>query len=157
MGDDNHDAALMASRRDLPVRGSLVIPADEIGEAASRSSGPGGQHVNKTSTRVTLRWNVTGSGCLTASQRRRLREKLGTRLTRTGDLIVNSDRTRSRARNRDYARARIVEIVSAALARQRRRKPTRPTAASRVRHRSDKTRRGKVKRTRRRAGPESDA
>jgi len=147
----------MASRRDLPVRGRLVIPAEEIREAATRSSGPGGQHVNKTSTRVTLRWNVTASTCLSAGQRSRLREKLGTRLTGRGDLVVNSDRTRSRARNREFARARIVEIVSNALARQRPRKPTRPTKASRVRRRSEKVHRGKVKRTRRRVGPDSDA
>lgn len=147
----------MASRRDLPVRGALVIPAEEIREAATRSSGPGGQHVNKTSTRVTLRWSVTASACLSASQRRRLREKLGTRLTRTGDLVVNCDRTRSRARNREFARERIVEIVSNALARQRPRRPTKPTKASRVRRRSEKVHRGKVKRTRRRVGPDSDA
>ena len=146
----------MPSRRDLRVRVDLVIPADELREAASRSGGPGGQHVNKTSTRVTLRWNVTASSCLTASQRRRLREKLGGRLTRTGDLVVNSDRTRSRARNREYARNRIVEIVSAGLARPLPRRPTRPTKASRVRLRAEKTRRGRVKHSRRRVGPESD-
>ena len=146
----------MPSRSDLRVRVDLVIPADELREAASRSSGPGGQHVNKTSTRVTLRWNVSASSCLTASQRRRIREKLGGRLTRTGDLVVNSDRTRSRARNRESARDRIVEIVSSALARPRPRKLTRPTGASRVRRRTEKTRRSKVKRTRRRVGPGSD-
>ena len=146
----------MSSRRDLRVTRDLVIPPDELREAATRSSGPGGQHVNKVSTRVTLRWNVTGSRCLTTSQRRRLHEKLSGRLTGKGDLVVNSDRTRSRARNREYARDRIVEIVSAALAKRRPRKPTRPTAASRVRRRAEKTRRGKVKRTRGRVGPGSD-
>ncbi len=146
----------MSPRRDLRVRADLVIPAGELREAATRSSGPGGQHVNKVSTRVTLRWNVAGSSSLTTSQRRRLREKLGARLTAMGDLVVNSDRTRSRARNREYARDRIVEIVSAALARPRPRKPTRPTAASRARRRAEKTRRSKVKRTRGRVGPGSD-
>ncbi len=146
----------MSSRRGLRVTQDLAIPPDELREAATRSSGPGGQHVNKVSTRVTLRWNVASSSRLTASQRRRLREKLGARLTTLGDLVVNSDRTRSRARNREYARDRIVEIVSAALARPRPRKPTRPTAASRVRRRAEKTRRAKVKRTRSRVGPGSD-
>lgn len=146
----------MPSRRDLRVRGDLVIPHDELLEAATRSRGPGGQHVNKTSTRVTLRWNVPGSACLTSNQRRRLREKLGARLTRTGDLVVNCDRTRSRARNREYARDRIVEIVAAALARPRPRKPTRPTTASRARRLTDKTRRSRVKQTRRRVAPGSD-
>jgi ribosome-associated protein len=146
----------MSMRRDLRVRDGLVISGDELQEAATRSSGPGGQHVNKTSTRVTLRWSVVDSACLSASQRRRLREKLGARLTRTGDLVVNSDRTRSRSRNREYARDRIVEIIAAALARPRPRTATRPTRASRVRRLSEKTRRSKVKRTRRRLGPDSD-
>lgn len=146
----------MPSSRDLRVRDDLVIPADELRESATRSRGPGGQHVNKTSTRVILRWSVTASGSVTEAQRRRLRHKLGARLTRAGDLVVSSDRTRSRVRNREYARDRIVAILTEALARPRPRKATRPTAASRVRHRDDKARRSKVKRTRRRVGPESD-
>ena len=146
----------MSARGELRVRFDLVIPADELREAATRSRGPGGQHVNKTSTRVTLRWNVTNSECVTDSQRRRLRLKLGSRLTRRGDLVVNCDRTRSRARNRDYARARIVEIVSGALTRQRPRRPTKPTRASRVRRLDAKSRRGSVKRRRQAVGPESD-
>ena len=60
-------------RSDLEVRGGLVIPGDELRESASRAGGPGGQHVNKASTRVTLRWNVTRSNALTAPQRSRLR------------------------------------------------------------------------------------
>jgi ribosome-associated protein len=141
---------------DLRVRHDLVIPADEREEAASRSRGPGGQHVNKASTRVSLRWNVESSPSLTPGQRSRLVERLGHRLTRAGDLVVHSDRTRSRARNREYARDRIATLVRAALERPRPRHATAPTRASRVRRRSEKTRRGKLKRTRGRVGPEPD-
>lgn len=147
----------MPSRRGLRVRGDLSIPEGELREAATRSSGPGGQHVNKTSTRVTLRWNALRSPSLTPAQRRRLAEKLGARLTRTGDLVVHSDRTRSRARNRELARERIVELVAGALARPRPRKATRPSTASRMRRRDEKTHRGRLKRTRGRVGPDSDA
>ena len=69
------------SRRDLEVRRDLVIPGAELHESASRSGGPGGQHVNKASTRVTLRWNVAASGCLTSAQRARLRRNLAHRPT----------------------------------------------------------------------------
>ncbi len=138
----------MSPREDLPVSGRLVIAAGEIREEASRSSGPGGQHVNKTSTRVSLRWNVPGSECLTGSQRRRLEEKLASRLSRGGDLVVHCDNTRSRARNRELARERLAEIVAAALARPRPRRPTAPTRASRTRRLEQKTRRGSVKKTR---------
>ena len=146
----------MSGRADLPIRDDLVIPADELREAATRSRGPGGQHVNKTSTRVTIRWNVASSPCLTARQRRRLEQKPGPRLTRRGDLVVNCDRTRSRARNREHARARIVEIVSGALTRPRPRRPTEPTRASRVRRLEAKTRRSTIKRRRRAVAPDSD-
>jgi ribosome-associated protein len=146
----------MSGQRDLSVRHDLVIRAGELREAASRSGGPGGQHVNKTSTRVTLRWSVTRSECLSATQRRRLLSRLASRLTRTGDLVVHCDRTRSRARNREFARERIAEIVSGALVRQTPRRATRPTKTSRVRRLDAKTRRGAIKRTRGAVGTDSD-
>jgi ribosome-associated protein len=113
------------SRRDLEVRSGLVIPAPELVESASRAGGPGGQHVNKTSTRVTLRWNVRTSDALTAAQRRRLLTRLDSRLTRGGELVVHARASRSRATNRDAARDRLAEIVRDALRVQRKRVPTR--------------------------------
>ncbi len=140
----------------LRVRRDLLIPAAELREAASRSSGPGGQHVNKTSTRVTLRWNIQKSACVTAIQRRRLLAELAGRITRAGDLVVHADRSRSRARNRDDARERIVEILREALTLRRARKPTAPTRASRARRTDAKVRRGAVKRTRSRVARDLD-
>lgn len=134
---------------DLEVRPGLVIPAAELRETASRSGGPGGQHVNKTSTRVTLRWNVAESACLGAEQRRRLARRLGARLTRAGELVVHARRHRSRARNRELARERLAELVREGLARPRRRVATRPTRTSRARRIEGKRRRGALKRTRR--------
>jgi ribosome-associated protein len=138
---------------DLEVRPGLVIPAGEIEESASRSGGPGGQHVNKTSTRVTLRWNVAASRCLDANLRRRLERRLAARLTRSGDLLVHARRHRSRARNRELARQRLAELVREALATRRSRVATRPTRASRQRHREAKRRRGALKRSRRELEP----
>ncbi len=139
----------MSPLEDLKVSDDLVIDAAELREAATRSGGPGGQHVNKTSTRVTVRWNVEGSACLTPSQRERLLDRLAARVTRTGDLVVHADTSRSQLRNREDARTRIAEIVRAALEVQAPRRPTAPSRASRRRRTDEKTRRGAVKRSRR--------
>ena len=141
---------------DLEIRGLLTIPEDEIRELASRASGPGGQHVNKSNTRVTLRWNVRQSRALSDRQRQRLLSALKVRLTREGDLIVNADRMRSRARNRDDARDRIVELVSDALAENPVRRATRPSMASKNRMRMGKKQRSEVKRNRRSVSRDAD-
>jgi ribosome-associated protein len=133
---------------DLPIRRNLVIPASELVESASRAGGPGGQHVNKTSTRVTLRWNARDSAALAGSQRARLLAGLGPRLTRGGDVVVHSGRFRSRAQNREAARARLAEIVSDALRVKRRRLPTRPGKAARERRLEQKRHRAATKRGR---------
>lgn len=138
----------------LRVRADLVIPATELREEATRSRGPGGQNVNKTSTRVTLRWNVAESAALAPEQRRRVEDRLGNRLTRAGELVIHCDRTRSQARNRELARARLAELVAGALAKRKSRRPTRPTRAARERRLEEKSRRSRVKRTRGSVPPE---
>jgi ribosome-associated protein len=139
----------MSEARDLPVGRGVSIPAAELHETASRSSGPGGQHVNKTSTRVTLRWNVPTSAALGDAARRRLLEALASRLTRDGDLVIHAGRRRSRTQNRELARARLAELVAEALAPRRPRVPTRATRASRARRAADKQRHSERKRGRR--------
>ncbi|MEM7411932.1 MAG: alternative ribosome rescue aminoacyl-tRNA hydrolase ArfB [Myxococcota bacterium] len=140
----------MAVETDLWVRGNLVIPADELRETASRSGGPGGQHVNKANTRVTLHWCLAESRALSDSQRRRVLARLGDRVTRAGNLVVHASRHRSRARNRELARERLAELVRDALRTQRRRVPTRESAASKRRTLEAKRRRSDTKRGRRR-------
>jgi ribosome-associated protein len=142
------------ARDDLEVRRNLVIPARELMESASRAGGPGGQHVNKTSTRVTLHWNVRDSAVLSPEQQRRLLSKLGPRITRGGDLVVHASGTRSRAKNRIAARARLAEIVNDALRTVRRRVPTRPGAAAVDRRLEAKKRQSRTKRRRLRPGPD---
>ncbi len=141
---------------DLEIAPYLTLPEAEIREAASRSGGPGGQHVNKSNTRVTLRWNVRYSQVLNSRQRALLLDKLRVRLTLEGDLVVNADRTRSRARNREHARERIVELVREALVEPEVRRPTKPSRASKIRIRKEKTNRSVVKRHRGRVSRDDD-
>lgn len=131
-----------------------MIPGSELREQASRAGGPGGQHVNKTSTRVTLRWNAAESSALSAAQRARLLERLGSRLTREGEVVVHASDERSRTRNRALARERLAELVRRALAVRRPRRATRPTAGSRERRLAAKQRRASLKRVRRPPPPD---
>ncbi|MFP8875165.1 MAG: alternative ribosome rescue aminoacyl-tRNA hydrolase ArfB [Myxococcota bacterium] len=139
----------------LRVNGFLTIPGKELRETASRSSGPGGQHVNKTNTRVTLRWNVCNTDALGPVRRARVEKELASRLTRAGDLVVHASRHRVRARNREAARERLAELLRAALARRLPRKATRPSRASRERALETKKRRSQVKQRRRRVDRDS--
>ena len=138
----------MSPRGDLEVRDDLVISRDELVEVASRSGGPGGQHVNKTSTRVTIRWNIARSASLSEAQRNRLLTTLRSRLTRGNELMLHSDGNRSQLRNREEVRERLAEIVRDALVERAQRRRTRPSNAARARRTDEKTRRGTTKRNR---------
>jgi ribosome-associated protein len=133
----------------LRVQPGLVIPEEELSETASRAGGPGGQNVNKTNTRVTLRWNALASACLAPAQREALRRRLASRLTRGGELVVHARRERSQARNRALARERLAELVREALAPRAPRVATRPTRASQRRRLEEKRRLSARKRARR--------
>jgi ribosome-associated protein len=139
----------------LRVAPGISIPEQEILETASRSRGPGGQNVNKTETRVSLRWNAARSGALRGEDRALLLRALAARLTRAGELIVRCDRFRSRARNREFARERLAELVRAALARREPRVHTRPTRASVERRLARK--RSRAERKRARGAPREEA
>jgi ribosome-associated protein len=133
---------------DLEICPGLMIPAAELSESASRAGGPGGQHVNKSNTRVILRWSVSESPSLTPEQRERLLDRLSGRLTREGDLVVSSGAARSRARNRDAARGRLAQLVASALEVRAGRRPTRPTRSSKLRRLEAKTQRSRLKKQR---------
>lgn len=132
---------------DLEVKPGVVIPGSEIHESRSRASGPGGQHVNTTATRVTLRWNVEETSLPTVA-RERILEKLASRLTNRGELVIHADRSRSQHRNREEARERLAATVRAALHRPTRRFATKPTRASQRRRVKAKKRAGERKRLR---------
>ena len=138
----------MAGARDIRVQPGVTIPGTEIEETASRSSGPGGQHVNKTETRVTLRWNAWDTQAVPPEVRARLLRRLGRRLTQRGHLVVHAQRFRSRSRNRELARERLAELVRDALVLRKARRPTRQSRASKQREAAAKKRRSAVKRLR---------
>lgn len=141
---------------DLSLSGGNRIPGSEIVEVASRSGGPGGQHVNTSSTRVTLRWNLRESQGISPDAKARLLARLRARLSREGVLIVHGDRHRSRERNREMARERLRELVETALYQEPPRRPTMPTRASKRRRVEAKRHRGHVKDRRRIRGDDGD-
>jgi len=127
----------------IRVTRSVVLPLAEIELQVSRSSGPGGQHAQKSETRVVAVFDVEASSALTATQKRRV-------ISRAGPVLraVAQDE-RSRTRNRDLAVERLVAALREALRVERRRVPTKPTSAARERRLDQKRRRGQVKRLRR--------
>jgi ribosome-associated protein len=135
---------------DLFVRDGVVIPRDELTIRATRAGGPGGQHVNTSATRIEVVWNVARTRALTEDQRRLVLSRLAPRVDADGDLRVVAADSRSQRQNRTAAESRLAAIVARALVVPKRRRPTRPTAAS-VRQRLDaKRRRADTKQQRRR-------
>jgi len=132
----------------LRITDSLVLDDREIEEHFVRSSGPGGQNVNKVATAVQLRFNVAASS-LPDDVKERLAKLGGSRMTAEGVLVIDSREHRTQSENRDRARIRLVALVQQALRRPKSRRPSRPTAASRERRLSEKQRRGVVKARRR--------
>jgi ribosome-associated protein len=133
----------------LRVTARVAIPRDELVARATRSGGPGGQHVNTSATRVELLWNVRQSRALNDAQRERVMERLATRLDAGGMLRVVASGHRRQRRNREAAEARLADLVRRALAVPRTRVPTRPSAAAKQRRLDDKRKRSERKRERR--------
>ncbi len=136
------------SGQDLIVTPTVVIPAHELVEQVSTSGGPGGQHANKSSTRVILRWSVTKSAAIREWQRERLLERLANRLNKDGELIIQADENRSQRMNRESARARLVSILVTGLERKKVRRKTKPSNAAKKRRVDAKKKRGETKRGR---------
>ncbi|MCW2720447.1 alternative ribosome rescue aminoacyl-tRNA hydrolase ArfB [Pseudonocardia sp.] len=133
---------------DLHVRGPLVLPAGELHWRFSRASGPGGQGVNTTDSRVELSFDVARSPSVPESLRERALARLGGRLV-DGVLTITASEFRSQLRNRDAARERLAETLRGATAPDPpKRRPTRPTKGSTRRRLDAKTRRGQIKRLR---------
>ncbi len=130
---------------DLEIDESLTIPASEIAFEASRSGGPGGQHVNKTSTKVTLVFDLDASNALTDEQKDRLREKLASKLSGEGVLRVSSQRTRSQLANRDDAMNKLAEVLRNALRESKPRRKTRPSRGAKKKRLEDKRKKSEIK------------
>jgi len=137
MGEDSKTANLLSA-----------IEA-EVWFTASRSGGPGGQHVNKVSSRVTLHWDVSKTAALTDQERALITEALGNRISNDGVLLVHADEERSQHKNKEIALARLAELLSEALTPPKPRQPTKMTAGQKQRRLDDKKHRSELKKQRR--------
>ena len=131
----------------LRVTPGVVIPAAELRWHFDTAGGPGGQHANRSATRAELTFDLAGSPSIPEGLRPRLLERLGARAP-SGVVRVVADESRSQWRNRQTARRRLAAMLAEALRVPRRRRPTRPTAASRLRRLADKRHRAEVRRRR---------
>lgn len=132
----------------LVVTSRVTIPEAELSESFAKSGGPGGQHVNKTSTKVELRWSIATSEALSEDDRAWLLERLASQLTSDGELLITAADERSQSRNRSEARRKLAATVREGLVRPRRRRRTRPTKGSIERRLQEKRRRAEVKQSR---------
>lgn len=130
------------------VSRSVVIPLSELDIRFSPSGGPGGQHANRSSTRVELTWNVGDSASLGPVQKARVIGRLGHRLDNAGNLRIVSDERRSQLMNRDTALDRLAALVSDALVPPKARKPTKPSRSAKEKRIQSKRRRSEIKKGR---------
>jgi len=133
---------------DLPIKPGLTIPAACLAMTFSRSSGPGGQNVNKLNTRVSVSLDIAGCDALTDTQKQRLLKVLHTRLDKTGTLTITSQEHRSQHANREEALTRLADILRQALKPPRVRKKTKPTKGAIERRLQTKKQRGQTKQSR---------
>jgi ribosome-associated protein len=133
----------------IPITPAIALDETELAETFVRSSGPGGQNVNKVASAVQLRFDVRQSPSLPDAVRQRLMRLAGRRVTQEGVLVITAQRHRTQEANRRDALDRLIELIRRAAEPPVPRKPTKPTAASRRRRLEAKSRRSALKRTRR--------
>ena len=135
-------------KNDVPIKNSIVIPEHELEITTSRSGGAGGQHVNKTSTKITVRWNVKNTHALNDEQKERVLQKLHSKLTAEGDLIIHSSATRSQDQNRKLALARLGQEVRKALYVPKKRMATKVSKSSKEARLQSKKQHSEIKKLR---------
>ncbi|MEO1617004.1 MAG: alternative ribosome rescue aminoacyl-tRNA hydrolase ArfB [Planctomycetota bacterium] len=135
--------------KDLYVNARMTIPESELTTTATRSSGPGGQNVNKVNSKITLRWSPRDSAVFDPAWRARFLTRYGSRLTREGELVLQSGRYRDQPQNLADVRSRLVSMLLECREPAKPRRKTRPTAGSRRRRREAKTQQSEKKKNRR--------
>lgn len=123
----------------------IVIPEVELRLTYARSSGPGGQNVNKVSSKAVLHWDVEASAILTAKEKETVREKLSSRINKAGELVLETDQFRDQSQNRIFVIKRLNELLRVALTPPIKRVATKPTRGSRERRLEDKKRQAQKK------------
>jgi ribosome-associated protein len=129
----------------LSVNSSLSIPDDELRLSFSRSSGPGGQNVNKVSSKATLRFDVRSSPSLPDDMRQRFLERFASRVTKGGEIVIHSDEFRDQPKNIKACHDKLREMLEAVARAPKKRRPTRPTKGSKTRRLKDKKSRAQLK------------
>lgn len=135
-------------KKDLDIKNGIIIPGHEIEITASRSGGPGGQHVNKSDTKITIRWNVKKTKALDEIKKNRVLKNLQSRLTTEGDLIIHSRSTRSQQQNKKNAIEKLVKILKKALLVPKKRMKTRTPKAIKEARLREKKQRSEIKKMR---------
>ncbi len=138
----------------IPITDTIAIDEREVEERFIRSSGPGGQNVNKLATAVQIRFDAAGSPSLDEATKTRLRRRAGRRMTAEGIIVITAQRFRSQEHNRRDALARLVALIRAAAVAPKKRRPTRPTLAAKQRRLEAKKHRGRIKAQRGSSGAE---
>ena len=136
----------------LVIDKTWIIPEEDLELSHVRSSGPGGQNVNKVSTKVELRFRLSQCTALSSAQKRRLTAAHSSHVTRSGDIVLSSDRFRSQARNQEDVLERLAQMIRKIRNAPKRRIATKPTRASQQRRVQEKRQRGELKRQRRGEG-----
>lgn len=135
-------------KNDVPIKNGIIIPESELTITASRAGGPGGQHVNKTSTRITVHWNVKTTNALTDIQKQRVLNALAYRLTNEGELIIHSSQSRSQQQNRVMALSQLAQIIRKALHVPKKRIATKTSKAVKEKRLQAKKQRSEIKKGR---------
>jgi len=135
-------------KNDLPIKNGITIPEHELEITASRAGGPGGQHVNKTSSKITVRWNAKNTSALTDEQKARVLENLSNHLTTEGDLIVHSSTSRSQHQNKEHALKQLAEQIRKALYIPKKRMATQVPKATKEAQFREKKHRADIKKMR---------
>lgn len=135
-------------KNDIHIKNGITIPEHELEIRTSKSGGAGGQHVNKTETRITIRWNVRNTLALNEEQKARVLQNLQSRLTAEGDLIIHNSESRSQAQNKRLAIENLVNEIRQALYVPKKRTPTRVSKAVKEKRFEAKTHRSSIKKMR---------
>jgi ribosome-associated protein len=137
---------------DLQITSRIIIPDEELAFSFARSSGPGGQNVNKVNSKATLRWNVTASGALPDDVRSRFLKLYASRLTNEGEILITSQESRDQPKNIAICLEKLQGMIQQVLTAPKKRRPTKPTKGSKQRRLNEKKQRSEVKAGRRNIG-----